>query len=158
MFNQSSAFTKYIYSTLMSIIYIITPYCWIAVRSNPNTSKIVTMNSIINKLAKTIFMNIDSTCLTVMNLALHNRWIGSSFDFKTSNAVIVNIIGFKKSLNIKQKLKKNCKLRISKIESCIFKIANYQSIIKCKYAHISSMVYMVATHHWICMVFNPNTS
>jgi len=104
MFNKSSAFTEYINSTLVSIIYIITPYCRIAVRSYPNTSKIVTMNFVINKLTKTIFMNIDATCLTMMNFTMYNRWISSSFDFKTSNAVIVNIISFKISLYRKIKL------------------------------------------------------
>lgn len=152
MFNKSSTFSKYINSPLVSIINIITTYSRITIRSDPNTSKIIAMNSIINKLTKTIFMNIDATCLTMMNFTLYYRWISSSFNFKSSNSVIVNIISFKKSL------RKQTKQPIIIIYNIMkFVMNNYQSIIKCKNAHISTMMYMVTTHNRISMIFNPNT-
>lgn len=152
MFNKPSAFSKYIYPTLVSIINIITTYSRITIRSNPNASKIITMNSIVYKLTKSIFMNIDSTCLAMMNFTLHNRRICSSFNFKASNAIIVNIISFKKSL-----YKNN---NNNNMVNCfkLYLIYNYQSIIKCKNTNISSMMYMVATHNRVGMIFYPNTS
>lgn len=98
MFDKPSAFTKYIHTPLVSIVNIVTSYRRIAVGRNPNASKIVTVNSIVDELAKTIFVDVDATCLAVMNFALYDGRISTSFHFETGDPIVVNIVGFEKSL------------------------------------------------------------
>lgn len=56
------------------------------------------MNSILYELTQTIFMDINASGLTMVNVAFHNRWIGTGFHLKSSNAIIVNVILFEITL------------------------------------------------------------
>ena len=74
------------------------PNWGITIWSNPDTSKIVGMNSIFYKLSSAIFMDIYSTCLTMMDFTPHDSWVGPSFHLKTSNTVVMDIVTLKESL------------------------------------------------------------
>lgn len=45
-------------------------------------------------------MNVDSTRLSMMDLALHDSGIGSGLDFEAGNAIVVNVILLKVALEI----------------------------------------------------------
>lgn len=74
------------------------PYGRVTVRCNPDTSKIVWMNLVINKLSPSILVNIYSTCLSMVNFTVDNCWICTSFHLKASYSVVVNVTGIKVAL------------------------------------------------------------
>jgi stage V sporulation protein SpoVS len=56
------------------------------------------VNSIFDKLAETVFVNVNAAGLSVMNLALDNCRVSSGFDFESGNSVVVNVVFLKVSL------------------------------------------------------------
>ena len=82
----------------MTIINLVSPNRRVAIARNPDTSEVVGMNLILDKLALTIFMDVNPSCLSMMNFTVHNGWICSGLYFEASNPVIVNIVGLKISL------------------------------------------------------------
>lgn len=75
------------------------PYCRIAVRCNPNAGKVVGVDFIFDELATSIFMNVDSSRLTMMDVTFDDGRIGTGLYLKSGNAVIVNLIIFKVALS-----------------------------------------------------------
>lgn len=51
VFYESSSFSEYVDSSLMSVVDFVSSDCWIAVWGNPNSSKIVWVNLIVDKLS-----------------------------------------------------------------------------------------------------------
>jgi hypothetical protein len=104
MLNKPSSFSKNVNSPLMAIVNLIPSNSWIAVRCNPDASKVIGVNFVFNKLPLSIFMDINSTRLTMMNLTVNYSWIGTSFYFKTRNTIVVNVVSFKITLKKAQEL------------------------------------------------------
>lgn len=50
MFDQSSAFAKYVHASLVSVVDFVLPNGRIAVRRYPHSGEIIRMDSIIDKL------------------------------------------------------------------------------------------------------------
>lgn len=84
----------------MTIVDFILAYCWIRIRCYPDTGEIVAVNSILDKLSKTVLVDVNAACLTVMNFALDDCWICSSFHLKSSYSIVMNVILFKVSLKL----------------------------------------------------------
>jgi hypothetical protein len=74
------------------------PDSWVTVGSNPNSSEIIWVDFVFYKLSSAIFMNINTTCLTMVNFTSNNCRVSTCLYFKTSNPVIVNVIWFKITL------------------------------------------------------------
>ena len=98
MLNDTSAITKYIYSSLMSIVYLIASDCGTAVGCDPHPSIVVAMNLVFNELTRSLFVNVNPTRSPVVNLTSYNSWISSSFHLETSQVIMVNVVGFKVTL------------------------------------------------------------
>lgn len=81
------------------------PYGWITVRCYPNTSKVITVNLVLDELAPSIFMYINTSCLTIVDFATDYCGIGTCFYFKTSNPIVVYVIGLEITLNETGKLR-----------------------------------------------------
>jgi hypothetical protein len=56
------------------------------------------MYTILNKLSQTIFMDINTTGLSMMNFTLHHGRICTGLNLKTGYAIVVNVILFKVAL------------------------------------------------------------
>jgi hypothetical protein len=63
------------------------------------------MNLVVNELTQAIFVNIDTTCLPMMNLTMYNSRVGTCLHLKASNSVVMNVISLKVAL-LKQGTKK----------------------------------------------------
>lgn len=58
------------------------------------------MNPVLDKLTQAILVHVDASRLSVMDLALNNRWVGSSFHLESRNSIIVYVILLKISLKV----------------------------------------------------------
>lgn len=76
----------------MTVVYFILPDCRITIRCDPNAGEIIRMYAIINKLPETIFVNVNTASLTVMDFALDYGRIGTGFYFETGDTIVVNVI------------------------------------------------------------------
>lgn len=124
-FDEASAVTKYINTTLVAIkngvaptsatkhilghtnvsfaaLHLTvgphSPYCGIAVRCDPHPSKVICKDLIFNELAATLFVHIDAAGLTVMDLAANHGWIGVCLHLKAGYTVPVDVAAFKIAL------------------------------------------------------------
>lgn len=96
----------------MAIVNLILANRWITARSDPHAGKVVRMDAVLDKLTQTILVHVDATRLSVMDFTLDNSWIGASFHFEASNAIVVDVIFLKVSLKRQTKRKKK---KINKI-------------------------------------------
>lgn len=120
----------------------------------PYTSEVIRVYFVLDELSAAIFVNVNAPGLTMVNLAPHHSWIGTGFHFKTSNAIIVNIVCLKITLK-RTSGETNIILWRTK-ESKSKEISPYESIIKRENSDISAMVNMVSSHHRISLIFNPD--
>jgi len=92
----------------MPVIYFISADSRIAIRSDPYPSKIIRMNFVLNKLALSVFVDIDAPSLSMMNFTMYNSWIRSCLNLESSYSIIVNVIPLKvtlKNRNRKESIK-----------------------------------------------------
>lgn len=98
MFNEPASLSKYIYASLVSIVYLIPADRWIAIGRNPHTSEIVRMYLIIYELAETGLVDVNAAGLAVVDLTVYYGGVGACFHFKTGDSVVVDVIGFEIAL------------------------------------------------------------
>jgi len=102
MLNESPSFSKYINSTLMTLVNFISSDGWVAVACDPNGGEVIGVNFVLNELTLAVLMDVNPTRLPVMDFTLHHHWVRSSFHFKTCYPVVMNVIGFKITLYLKK--------------------------------------------------------
>lgn len=95
MLDKSPPFPEYVHSPLMSVIYLVSPNSRVAVRCDPHSGEIIRMYFIINELSESIFVDVNSASLSMMDLTMHYGWIRSRLDFEACNAIVVDVVGFK---------------------------------------------------------------
>lgn len=83
------------------------PYGRIAVRCDPHPSKVICKDLIFNELAATLFVHIDATSLTVMDLAANHSWIGVRLHLKAGYTVPVDVAAFEIALAKDRKTKQH---------------------------------------------------
>lgn len=67
------------------------------------TRKIIGMNSILYELAESVFVYVNATSLSMMNVTFDNCWVGARFHFESSDSVIVDVILLEITLTSKNK-------------------------------------------------------
>lgn len=129
-FNEASAITKNINSTLVTIkngiapvldrttnlrtwiigwIWMLTwfelktfssywPYCGVTVGSDPHACKVIRKDLVFNELAATLFMHVDASCLTMMDLTTNHCRIGVCLHLKASYTVPMDVTALKVTL------------------------------------------------------------
>jgi len=83
---------------LMPVVDFVPSNSRITIRSYPHAGKIIGVNFVVDKLTQTVFVYVDAASLAVMNFALNDCRVGTCFNFKAGDAVVVNIVSFKISL------------------------------------------------------------
>lgn len=133
-FDEASAVAKYINTTLVAVkngvaptsatkyilgrtsasfavLYLTLgphwPYCGITVRCDPHPSKVICKDLIFNELSATLFVHVDATGLTVMDLAADHGWIGVRLHLKASYTVSVDVAAFEIALGKDRKTKQH---------------------------------------------------
>lgn len=100
MLDKSTTFSKYVDATLMSIIDLISPNRRVAVRRDPNPSKVIGVYLIVYELAEPRLMDVDASCLSVVDLTMDYGGVSAGFHLKTSDSVVVDVIRFEVALLI----------------------------------------------------------
>lgn len=83
----------------MSIIDLIAPNCRVTVRRDPNSSKVVRMYLIVYELSEARFVDVDASCLSVVDLAMDYGGVSAGFHFEPGDSIVVNVVGFKVTLS-----------------------------------------------------------
>lgn len=96
--NKSTAFSEYVDATLMSVVYLIAPNRRVTVRRDPNSSKVIGVYLIVNELAKARFVDVDASCLSVVNLTMNYGGVSAGLHFEPGDSIVVNVVGFKVTL------------------------------------------------------------
>lgn len=96
--NEPSSISKDVDSTLKAIVDFIPSNGGVAVGCDPHASILVGVDLILNKLTHAMFMDINATSLTIMDLTTYHSWVGLSLHLKASDAVVVDVIGLKVTL------------------------------------------------------------
>lgn len=84
----------------MTVVDLVTPDGGIAVGGDPHAGEIVGVNFVVDELSEAIFVHVYAPCLTVVDFAMNYRRICAGFNLKTSDTIIVDIVGLKVSLKI----------------------------------------------------------
>lgn len=83
---------------LMPVVDFVPSNSGITIRSYPHAGKVIGVNFVVDKLTQTVFVYVNAASLAVMNFTLNDSRVGTRFNFKAGDAVIVNIVSFKVSL------------------------------------------------------------
>lgn len=70
--NKAATFSKNVHSALMSIVDVVPAYRWITVRCYPDASEVVRVDFIHEELSSSIFMDINTTGLPMVDLTSVN--------------------------------------------------------------------------------------
>lgn len=105
MFDKPAAFAEYVHATLVSVVDVVAPYRRIAVGRDPDAGEIITMDPIVDELAETVFVDVNAARLAVMDFALYDRRVRAGFYLETGDPIVVDIVGFEKTLYEKTKKK-----------------------------------------------------
>lgn len=82
----------------MPVVDFVSSNSGITIRSYPHASKVIRVNFVVDKLTQAVFMHVNTASLAVMNFALNDSRVGTCFNFKAGNAVVMNVVSFKISL------------------------------------------------------------
>ena len=74
------------------------PYRWVTVGRDPHTSKIIGIDFVLYKLAPPFLMDVDASCLAVVDLAAHHRGVGVCLYLKACYAISMDITVLKITL------------------------------------------------------------
>lgn len=74
-----------------------------AVWCDPDSGKVVGVDFVFRKVTAAIFVDVYSTRLTVMNLALDDRWIGARFHLETRDSIVVDVVSLEITLLVEHK-------------------------------------------------------
>lgn len=99
VFNESTTFSEYVDATLASVEDVIFSNRRVTVAGYPHASKIIRVYSVLDKLASAIFMNINSSSLSIVYVATDNSGVCTSLYFKSSYPVVMNVIRLKVALH-----------------------------------------------------------
>lgn len=113
MLDQATAFAKDVDTALVPVVDLVLTYCRIGVRGDPYAGKVIAVNAILYELTESVFVHVNAASLPVMNLALDDRRIGSSFHLEARDAVIVNVIFLKVSLKDRTQIRRKSSRRRS---------------------------------------------
>lgn len=76
------------------------PYCGITVWCYPHPSKVVCIDFVFDELPTALFVHVDATGLTVVDLTTNHSWIGVCFHLKAGNTVPMDITALKVTLEL----------------------------------------------------------
>ena len=76
----------------------IVPDGGVTARSDPDTSEVVGVDFVVNKLPTPVLVHIDATCLTMVDFTIHHRRVGPCLHLKPCYPVVVNVTGVKVTL------------------------------------------------------------
>lgn len=82
----------------MPVIDLVPPDRRVAVRGDPHAGEIVRVDLVVDELAETVLVHVDSARLAVVDLAVHDGWIRACFHLEAGNTVIVDVVRFKITL------------------------------------------------------------
>jgi hypothetical protein len=92
------------------------------------------VNLVLDELATTVLVNVNAACLTVMDLTLDYHRVGVSLHFEAGNAIVVNVVGLKVTLQHKQPyiLMANIKKWLKFNPTLFIEPAQYNANIPCR--------------------------
>lgn len=82
----------------MPVVDLVPPDRRVAVRGNPNAGEIVRMDLVVDELAETVLVHVDTASLSVMDLAVYDGGVRARFHFEAGNSVVVDVVSFKVTL------------------------------------------------------------
>lgn len=82
------------------------PYRWIAVGRDPHTGKVISVDFVLYKLSPSLLVDIDASCLAMMDLTAHHSGVGICLHLKACDTVSVDVAVLKVTLTT-QKRKEN---------------------------------------------------
>lgn len=74
------------------------PYCGVTVGSDPHACKVIRKDLVFNELAATLFMHVDASCLTMMDLTTNHCRIGVCLHLKAGYTVPMDVTALKVTL------------------------------------------------------------
>lgn len=74
------------------------PYRRVAVGRDPHTSKVIGIDFVLYKLSPSLLVDIDASCLAVMDLTTHHCGVGVGLHFEARYAVSVDVAVLKVTL------------------------------------------------------------
>lgn len=100
MLNKSASLAEYVHPALMSVIYLVAAYGGVAVGGDPHSGEVVGVYLVVYELSETGLMHVDTSGLTVVDLAVNYGGIRAGFYFETGYSVVVDIVRFEITLEI----------------------------------------------------------
>lgn len=98
MFDEPSAVPKDVHSTLQTVVDFVPPDGGVAVRGDPHAGVLVGVDLVLDKLAHAVLVDVDAACLPVVDLAANHRGVSLGLHLKAGDAVVVDVIGLKITL------------------------------------------------------------
>ncbi len=133
------------------------PYRRVTVGRDPHTSKIVGIDFVLYKLPPPLLMDVDASCLAMMDLTAHHCGVGVGLHLKACYTVSVDVTVLKVTLKRRREhIRRPVRFYAGKNQSQLTRV--YHAVIKGKHSHVSSVVDVVSSNDGITMVFYPNSS
>lgn len=82
--------------------FIILPYRWVTVGRDPHTGKIIRIDFVLYKLAPPLLVDIDASCLAVVDLTTDHCGVGVSFHLKACYAISMDVTVLKVALKARK--------------------------------------------------------
>lgn len=74
------------------------PYRWVAVGRDPHTSKVIGIDFVLYKLSPPLLVDVDASCLAMMDLTAHHCGVGVGLHLKACYTVSMDVAVLKVTL------------------------------------------------------------
>ena len=111
---------------------------------DPNAGEVVRVNPIVEKLAATLFVHVNTASSAVMNVTSDYSRISAVLHFNTADAIRMDVAFVEITLRL------HIFLPLSTLRHA------YHAIFEAENAHISAVVYMTAFERRCCLILHPN--
>lgn len=82
-----------------------TPDGWVTAGGDPDTSKVVGVDLVVDELPAPVLVHVNATCLSMVYFAVHYCRVSTSLHLKPSNPVVVDVARVKVPLQHQQQQK-----------------------------------------------------
>lgn len=100
VFDQAAPFAEDVDTALMAVVDLVPSNSGVAVGSYPHASEIVRVDLVVNELAKTVLVHVDTAGLTMVDFAVNDCGVGARLHLKTGYSVVMDVVRFEITLKI----------------------------------------------------------
>lgn len=83
---------------MLSLWNVLSPYRRVTVGCDPHTSKVISVDFVLYKLSPPLLVDVDASCLAMMDLTTHHRGVSIGLDLEACYTVSMDVAVLKVTL------------------------------------------------------------